>query len=82
MFNEKAEALRFRGAKRDELAVLWVDYPDLAKLLHLAEFGLDDFVKEGFVRNGSVPFKQSQSYYDTFLCVITMWPKWLRTARL
>ena len=69
VFNEKANALRFRGAKKIELAALWAGYPDLEKLLHLTEFGQEEFVKEGFVRNGSLPFKQSQSYYENLsLC--------------
>ena len=66
VFRERADQLRFRGAKKAEIASLWAGYPELDKMLHLTEFGQAEFVKEGFVRNG------------TWASVIIIWPRWQR----
>ena len=69
VMTHRSNKLRFLGASKEQIAVIWKDFPELTKLLNLMEQGQDEFLKEGFVRNGSKPFNQSTSYrQNRLLC--------------
>ena len=69
VMTHRSNTLRFLGATKDQIADIWKDFPELSKLLNLMEYGQDEYLKEGFVRNGSKPFNQSTSYrQNRLLC--------------
>jgi hypothetical protein len=69
VIDDCAAKLKFRGWSEEELEANMGDYHLANNVMHLKRHGQQSYMKDGFISNGGVGYKQSKSYKEfTALC--------------